>query len=344
MRNKIDLDAYTIACEEILAEGMTEVTEEISEKIHKDAKEIEFFLEDSLNHDIARAKAEPTPREFFDSYVYEGECTCLFGDTGCGKSILAIQIADHITKTYGMKVAYFDFELSSKQQERRYSTEDGKTYRFPENLRRVTFNPACGGSMSNDKEIFDKMREKALKMNAKVIILDNITWVCMDTEKGEFAQRLMQGMWSLCRNEGFTVLVLAHTPKIPEGRKITVNDLAGSKRLSNFFDAIFAIGQSVRDNRLKYLKQVKIRQAEKVHDEHNVQVYESIKSDDGNLHFEYRYHGEEGELLKVGDLTRDEMKQRVLAEAKSGAIKTDVARKYGISTKTIQRWLKGGAV
>ena len=40
---------------------------------------------------------------------------------------------------------------------------------------------------------------------------------------------------------------------------ITSNDLAGSKRLYNFFDSVFAIGKSAQDGGLRYVKQLKVR-------------------------------------------------------------------------------------
>ena len=49
-----------------------------------------------------------------------------------------------------------------------------------------------------------------------------------------------------------------HVSKIPQKTvmaQITQNDLQGSKRLYNLFDSVFAIGQSAKDEDLRYIKE-----------------------------------------------------------------------------------------
>src|SRR5690554_4935664 len=82
---------------------------------------------------ISRAKEKPIPNMLFSEFWFEGELSILFADTNLGKSILAMQIAESISKGSaipGFKleapsqpVIYFDFELSAKQLEARYSQE-----------------------------------------------------------------------------------------------------------------------------------------------------------------------------------------------------------------------------
>lgn len=78
---------------------------------------------------------------------------------------------------------------------------------------------------------------------------------------------------------------------------ITQNDLAGSKKLYNFFDNVFAIGQSAQDKRIKFVKQVKVRAGEYLYDSDNVIVYE-ITSEDGYVRFLHKGYGKESEHLR----------------------------------------------
>ncbi|MDD2311750.1 MAG: helix-turn-helix domain-containing protein [Petrimonas sp.] len=78
---------------------------------------------------------------------------------------------------------------------------------------------------------------------------------------------------------------------------ITQNDLAGSKKLYNFFDNVFAIGQSAQDKRIKFVKQVKVRASEYMYDSDNVIVYE-ITSEDGYVRFLHKGYGKESEHLR----------------------------------------------
>ena len=75
-------------------------------------------------------------------------------------------------------------------------------------------------------------------------------------EKGDAAGRLMIQLNNLKKRYGLSILVLAHTPKRSLDCPITSNDLAGSKRLYNFFDSVFVIGKSALDGGLRYVKQL----------------------------------------------------------------------------------------
>lgn len=91
------------------------------------------------------AKGKPIPKMLFSVFWYEGELCILFSDT-C-KSILAIQIGNSISKWEhcpGFKlkalkknVLYFDFELSDKHFEHRYSINSDQHYVFGENFTRI---------------------------------------------------------------------------------------------------------------------------------------------------------------------------------------------------------------
>jgi hypothetical protein len=88
---------------------------------------------------IAEAASRPDPKNLWNKCWYEGEVCCLFADSNVGKSILAVQIAEEIAKED--KVLYFDFELSDKQLQLRYSNEQGSLHTFPPNLFRAEINP-----------------------------------------------------------------------------------------------------------------------------------------------------------------------------------------------------------
>jgi hypothetical protein len=93
--------------------------------------------------------------------------------------------------------------------------------------------------------------------------------------------------------------VLAHTPKRAHSRPITVNDLQGSKVLSNFADNIFAIGQSKLDPAVRYLKQIKPRSTEMIYDASNVLCFRIAKFDGRFLGFEH--YGNSAETVHLAD-------------------------------------------
>ena len=113
--------------------------------------ETPIFKTQSANDWIKEAEGKPIPKMLFDSLWHEGELCILFADTNVGKSILAVQIADISSKGKSeyllntsapkQKVLYFDFELSEKQFQGRYSDNYRNPYQFDPNFLRVEINP-----------------------------------------------------------------------------------------------------------------------------------------------------------------------------------------------------------
>jgi hypothetical protein len=101
-----------------------------------------------------------------------------------------------------------------------------------------------------------------VKYNSKILIVDNLSWLVNMKDTATTAGKLMQKLCTIKKKYGASVLVLSHTPKRNLGSPITQNSLSGSKKLTNFFDAMFAVGMSVKDPSLRYIKQIKVRTGE----------------------------------------------------------------------------------
>lgn len=86
----------------------------------------------------------------------------------------------------------------------------------------------------------------------------------------------MMKLISLKKRYNWSLLIIAHTPKRNMSNPIIQNDLAGSKKLYNFFDSVIAIGQSARDPGIKYVKQVKVRAGEYKYGADNGITYEIV--------------------------------------------------------------------
>lgn len=289
----------------------------------------------TANRTILEASLLPTPRALWDSFWYEGELSCLFADSNVGKSILAVQIADRIARTDN--VLYLDFELSEKQFQLRYTSEHGKPYTFPERLYRVSLD--CNSLLEADFEeaIMGGIEQMALQTGCKIFIVDNLTYLCCAMEKGDAAGRLMIQLNNLKKKYGLSVLVLAHTPKRSLDCPITSNDLAGSKRLYNFFDSVFAIGKSAQDGELRYVKQLKVRYGTFSHDADNVIIYE-IEKVDAFLQFVFRgYSTEKEHLKKLGDNESSQRDCQILQLSRSGKSVREIASQVNCGKSTVSR-------
>ena len=108
----------------------------------------------------------------------------------------------------------------------------------------------------------------------------------------------MKQLVRLKKKYNLTTIVIAHTPKRRGWKPITQNDLAGSAKLINFFDAGIALARSANDNNLRYLKQVKVRTGEFLYDADNVLILD-VNKDDGFLKFDILGTGNEEDHLNA---------------------------------------------
>lgn len=292
----------------------------------------------TANRTIREAALRPNPDTLYLTLWYEGEVCCLFSDSNLGKSILAMQIAAQIAET--RKVLYFDFELSDKQFQLRYSDEQGNLNTFPDNLYRVEINRESLDVSNFEDTIIGNIEQAALQTDAKVLIIDNLTYLCIASEKGDVAGALMFRLMALKKKHGLSMLILAHTPKRCLSNPITQNDLAGSKKLYNFFDSVFAIGKSAKDSNLRYIKQLKVRYGNYTYDSDNV-IVSAIEKVGAFLQFvNIGYATEKEHLKEPSDKDLSQETENIKQLAGQGKSIREIAKELNISKSKVGRILK----
>lgn len=291
-----------------------------------------------VNDWIRDAAKRPDPKLYFHGLIVEKENTVLFASSNVGKSILAVQIAKDIAKSE--KVCYVDLELSDKQFQLRYTDpENRKEYTFPRSFIRAELDPELICTKGLEKALLYSI-EGIARRGVKFIIVDNLTFICQNSEKGATATKFMMKLIQLKKQFGLTIIVIAHTPKRNGKKPITQFDLAGSSKLISFFDAGLALGRSAYDNNLRYLKQVKVRTGELIYDEENVIVLDLVK-EKGYLHFVAHGYANERNLLRPAtpDDDIDEI-YNILRLKKEGKSLRSIAEELGISLGKVQRRLQ----
>lgn len=297
-----------------------------------------LFIAKCANVWISDAAKRPNPRSLWHELWFEDEVCCLFADTNLGKSILAVQIAAEISATD--KVLYFDFELTDKQFQRRYSNEETLSLHvFPDNFVRVELNPEAFVE-DNIEAVLDQVELLAKNSGAKIIIIDNITWLTSKSESGDAAAQLMSRLIQMKKRGGYSVLVLAHTPKRNTNTPLTQNSLAGSKRIANFMDSIFAIGTSKKNRpSSRYIKQIKVRSTEMTYGDDNVIECDIVKDDDF-LHFRVNGYGTEAENLDEPDEDYEKRKEadgEIERRLREGESYRSIQRELRVSPSDISR-------
>ena len=238
-----------------------------------------LFKVSNANTTIEEASRIEAPRQLWKSYWFEGEMCCLYAASNLGKSVLAVQIADSASRLLKPteSVLYYDFELSDKQFQMRYSDEENHTYyRFANNFKRATLDTSSLTSYEIshlDEIIADAIEEDIKSYNAKIVIIDNISWLSKASSSAKIANSIMTYLTKFKRTYGLSILVLAHSKKrTSKTQQVSQDDLSGHKTFINFFDAAFAINSSNFRYPSKYLKQIKVRTGAFEYGEDHVEV------------------------------------------------------------------------
>ena len=301
---------------------------------------------------LADARNAPPLRPLFGCLWETPGIAILAGDTGVGKSVLAVHIAHLITSNtttlLGLRcdvrerLLYYDFELTDRQFEKRF-----EGFPFTDELLTGDTNPAA---VDVEAFTFDHICADLDRTGARIVVLDNITALALKTTAdADVSIGIMKGLKRLQLERGVSSLVLAHTPKLPPGASLTLNHLAGSKHLSNFADSVFFIGRSVQGPRTRYVKQVKNRTDEELA---GVLVCE-LSDEHGHLGFTLLGTDEEGPHLAVPVAENPTAPRKAplsevlaalpacLAEPQpAGQLETQLAAQFDTDARTIRKRLK----
>jgi KaiC/GvpD/RAD55 family RecA-like ATPase len=212
-------------------------------------------------------------------------------------------------------------------------------YKFPSSLIRLTLSKEKLMAMSDNMEniIMASIEGDIKAYGAKIVIVDNVSWLANSTNSTKTASNLVKRLTTLRNNYGLSILVLAHNHKRAMTKPINENDLAGSKCLINFCDSAFAIGRSAAETALKYIKQIKVRTGKQTYDEHNVMLC-TIEQKNRFLQFVEQGCDDEAEHLKRPKATDISLKRAKVMELRAkGMSVREIAEASGIPKSTVGR-------
>lgn len=294
-----------------------------------------FFNVFHFNEYLKDGRKMKPPKEFIPHILVEQETTILFSGPGVGKTVLAIQIAIELAEQ-GMRVLYVNFELSQLQLALRYPNKDS-----PDTLYHASIDYTKMHDVTDQSMILSEIERLAVERNIELIIIDNFTNLCINSKEAAEAGNIMVKLLAMRMTHNWTMLILAHVPKRKQGDPLTIDDLAGSKLLSNLADNVIGFNKSKKDKNMRYLIQMKYRSLPIELDFKNVQEL-TLTSSDGWLHFEYGGYDEERAHLPRSRDERAELERDIIRELKqpNGSSYRDIADKLGTSLGMVQRVAK----
>ena len=289
------------------------------------------FHVERMNQCIDDAHQLPPLVSLYPDIVLEGDLSIIFGQSGIGKTIFAMQIARYIAES-GKRLLYVDCEMTPRQLGNRY-----KTPNFPPTFLRAEMDrehPA--------EDVLKGIEEVAVANYVEVVFIDNITALGQSLDRSADAGALMASLNTLKKKYNWTLVVLNHVPKMFSGNvPLSLSAMQGSAKINQLIDDAIGIAQSSIDSNLVYVKQCKWRNGELTMGADHVAVYERCKDENGNLGFIGRGFGTEQEYLSIENSNeREEMKARVRELSNKGMTQTAIAEQLGISQSKVSRLLK----
>lgn len=274
-------DVYEDSCD------IFDLTESLSRELHEFENPRSALKAEGMNVVMEKAK-NALPKAFLvGDLIKWNDVAILFSGPANGKSVFSMQMADALSKGKGLfsnllrnecgrqKVLYFDLELQYSDFKSRYMDAAENMYNFETEEWFVRVgndedNPSTFADFSKNADYL--ISRNIEKHKPSIVFVDNITALANGaTADYEVASKIMDILMLMKKKYKLTVIVLAHTPKrynitVP----ITINDLAGSAMLANYADSVITIGASKMGDKVKYIKQIKVRSGEKRFDDENI--------------------------------------------------------------------------
>ena len=313
-------------------------------------KQENIFIVESFNKSIKRGEALPPLKEMFGCLVYENTVNIWFGDNGTAKTLTAMFVANSFAA--GMKafsefnnnvsrhpVFYSDYELTERQLFKRYGN-----FLFSDNLYRISvdFTQNLGG-VDIGKLLIKDCERLAFEHEQVTIFIDNISvFDTLDLENRQEAGQLLANLNRIKKlHPGFTIIILAHTPKVERG-PIFKQHLAGSKQLTNLIDSVIGFARAESDENLFYIKQLKQRDGIIEYNFEKVITF-YIDRIDNHLVPVFNGFGYENNLLQTPkDKERKERNETILTKSQCGISAGALAKEFHLSRDMVHKIIRQG--
>ena len=277
---------------------------------------------------------------------YQGEMACLFGEPNVGKTILAMQIANVLSKR-GLKTFYYDFENAAHQFKARYKTDKSDPNSSDGNYIVKPLNPNYSNAKLDSRSVLEYIKKDFTTERAPVIIIDDITHLIGSGDPAD-VRYVLNTLRSWTQHFLVSILVLAHSKRRKPSSLTTIDTLAGSFEYSYAFDSIFSLTRANQynaehNNITHYIKHHKNRMGPVIyHDLNVITVKFGRDENNGFLQFNDFYTGgNERQLLRdYGYSTSEQINKAILQYKKLSFSTREIANIVGCSQSHVSRTIR----
>lgn len=308
---------------------------------------------------VAEHDAAEEPRELAGHLWREGEVALLVGESGAGKSVFAVEVADRITEPYDSKpldctvdrtnVLYVDLEMTKRQIGMRYTYEldpgdSREDYEFNERLFRMQLDPLAlvAGRTPEEtaKILVTKISTAVREKDIKVVVIDSITALKRSYYGATELMPIIRRLRNLADRQGLSILITAAIAQRESAAPLTLRDLGGLRLAASCVDTVFAIARCCVAADMRYIKHLTSRNSQVVYDRNKVLVYEIGFS--GNfLGLEFATYWPEAKAHGNGkDFAKDSLIEDIVKLRNEGHTLREIALQVGRSKTTVGKYLQ----
>lgn len=316
----------------------------------------EIFVAKKASEWITAARGTPVPKMLFGEFWIEGELAVLAAGSDAGKSVLAVQIAESIARgnviapmnmtAKPQKILYLDLKLSSKQFEMRYAAEHDdeegeflkRPHKFAANFHRVEIDLHAklpDGFRTVDQVLPHLIERLVAKYKARVVIIDNISYLQRSVYGYREIHSVMKELNSLKKRLGISILALARTSNG------WGSQTAGGALFSRFADSVFTIGHSKLDPATRYIRHLTAHSTDKIYDASHVASFRMTRLNGNFLGFVHEaFSPENAHLEGVQDRRDWPTIQKIKEMTDKGMSIRQIATGLELPKTTVHRYLQ----
>lgn len=247
------------------------------------------------------------PQMVFDEFWREGELALMFGESGVGKSLLAMRLADTLAAGGDIpwfrmecpagKTLHVDLSMSDRQFASRhsYSGEGGEERALQVSTRLYCDRPV------DEQELIEWLERQIEAEKLRYVIIDDLSMLMRSCDGTRDTVAVMRGLRRICGRFGVSILVVMQSEGPKANARLSERDLGRQRSLCRMADSVFGIGHNAKRGGSVYLAHTRSHSSKPQWTVHNA-IQAKIIEHRGSLFIEFEMNVSEEERALINAL------------------------------------------